>query len=236
MNNFTALGEIHPDRLLQLEMTAISKLKKEIFYFEFWQIDWGSKDEASDTLLVKPFADGDVTTLVQYSTIQYAYNNMEPYSLIRLYHKLIAHNAVKEGGVHFFTGRDMSYPAMFIKNGENFSVNHAVPQLLQDLDNLLLYIKSKQTRAISKIIYTPTRAINPFDRDKITQPSHRLVIGKITLILCEGQYLEFWAIETMELDRMMEIPIQLRDSIDVHLFIHYISQHFNCAIFKISAP
>jgi hypothetical protein len=51
------------------KLTAKSKVTKEVFHFELWQIDRDSKNEVTDTVLIMPRTDSCVTISVQYSTI-----------------------------------------------------------------------------------------------------------------------------------------------------------------------
>jgi len=51
------------------KLMATSRVTKEVFHFEYWQIDWDSKNEVTDTILIMPRADSCVTVSVQSSTI-----------------------------------------------------------------------------------------------------------------------------------------------------------------------
>ncbi len=53
------------------ELTATSKVTKETFHFDFCQINWDSKNEVTDTVLIMPCANSCVTASVQYSTIDF---------------------------------------------------------------------------------------------------------------------------------------------------------------------
>jgi len=66
-----ALRNVQSATTFQQELTAISKVTKKVYNFEFWQIDSDSKNEVTDTILITPRTDSCVTVSVQYSTIDF---------------------------------------------------------------------------------------------------------------------------------------------------------------------
>jgi len=70
MDNSTLRG-VQPATRFHQELTATSKVTKKVYNFEFWQIDWDSKNEVTDTILITPRTNSCVTVSVQYSTIDF---------------------------------------------------------------------------------------------------------------------------------------------------------------------
>ena len=73
-----AFGEVQSATNFQQELTATSKVTKKVYNFEFWQIDWDSKNEVTDTILIMPRTDSCVTVSVQYSTIDFNSTMCQP--------------------------------------------------------------------------------------------------------------------------------------------------------------
>ena len=73
-----AFGEVQSATNFQQELTATSKVTKKVYNFEFWQIDWDSKNEVTDTILIMPRTDSCVAVSVQYSTIDFNSTMCQP--------------------------------------------------------------------------------------------------------------------------------------------------------------
>lgn len=220
MNDFSAVLNVHPDKLLSLNMTAIQTLSKETFHFKLSQIEWNSRNEKQGIILIKNSIEGALPTTVLYSSIAYAFDNMEEYSLIRLYHKLINLGAIQEEGIHFFSHRDMSYPSLFTMKNGNITIKS---NKVNDLNNLVRCIRNSQPEGCSEIIYTQTKGVTP---------KHKIKLGAVTILLTEGNYLEFYSPQT--LNEMIafndDIIIQVRNGEDVRQFINYLAYSFDAIV------
>ena len=236
------LQNAHPEALTRLSLTGLTKSGESID-IEYWEIDWNSKNEITDTILVRDsFSTKNVihvytkensyslfdtifirddsvpnnTITIQYSSLRFEQDYMNQYALIKIHDHFIGHKIIVPDGDHLFRNRDTSTPSLFTEKHGVVTVNSDEAESLNALfDFLKTRWSMRFKRKMPAITYNVTRIFFVAEQ-KAGTICHNIRVGKTRLVISESGHTEL--VHPMSLMMFLtDEGMKLSDDEDLHV-------------------